>query len=79
MPVTTSFQKVHGGRRFILQIKNLYLQPLTVTVTVTGPGKNRSQSNIIGGGGTLNVAELSAGEKIVVASEGYDPVNLTVQ
>ena len=39
MPVTTSFEKVHGGRRFTLQIKNLYLQPLNVTVTVTGSGK----------------------------------------
>jgi hypothetical protein len=79
MPVTTSFEKAHGGRRFTLQIKNLYLQPLNVTVTVNGSGKNRSQSNTIGGGGTLSVTELSAGEKIVVASEGYDPVNLTVQ
>ena len=79
MPVTTSFEKIHGGRSFTLHISNLYLQPLSVDISITGPEKTRSQSNVIGGGGTLAVEKLAAGENVVIASDGYDPVNLTVQ
>jgi len=79
MPVTTSFENVHGGRGFTLKIMNLYPQPLTVNITIEGAQKSRSQSNVIAGGATLNVDKLAAGEKVVIASEGCDPVNLTVQ
>jgi uncharacterized phage infection (PIP) family protein YhgE len=79
MPVTTSFEKLHGSGSFTLHINNLYLQPVNVDITTNGTDKTRSQSSIIGGGATLNVDKLAAGESIVIASAGFDPVNLTVQ
>ncbi len=77
IPLTTSVEKTHGS--FTLHIKNLYLQPLSVDISITGPEKTRSQTNVIGGGGTLDVDKLNAGDNVVVASDGYDPVNLVVK
>jgi hypothetical protein len=77
LPVTTSLEKVRGG--FTLHVNNLYLQPLSVEVTTTGPGPTRTQSNVIGGGGTLNVEGLAAGENVAIAGEGFDPVNVPIQ
>jgi septal ring factor EnvC (AmiA/AmiB activator) len=79
MPVTTSLEKVHGGRNFTLHINNLYLQPLNLTIAITGAGKTRSQSNIVGAGATLDVEKVAAGETAVISSDGYDPVNVTAQ
>jgi septal ring factor EnvC (AmiA/AmiB activator) len=79
MPVTTSVEKTQGGRTFTLHINNLYLQPVSVDVAITGANKTRSQHNIIGSGATQNVEKLAAGDNVVITSEGYDPVKLTVQ
>jgi uncharacterized phage infection (PIP) family protein YhgE len=79
MPVTTSFEKGHWSSAYTLHINNLYQQPVTVNLTITGPDKTRTQSSVIGAGGTLNVEKLAAGDKVAIASDGYDPVNLTVQ
>ena len=79
MPVTTSLEKVHGGRSFTLHINNLNVQPLSVNVSITGPDKARSQTNIIGASATLNVEKLAPGETVVIASDGFDPVTLTAE
>jgi len=85
MPVTTSFESSSWGSSFsthngyTLRINNLNPQPLKVDVTVTGAGKTRTQSNIIEVGATVNVEKLASGESVVIASEGYNPVHLTVQ
>ena len=79
MPVTTSLEKVQGGRSFTLHINNLYLQPVSVDISITGADKARSQHSIIGSGATQNVEKLAAGESVSITSEGYDPVKLTVQ
>jgi hypothetical protein len=50
-----------------------------VDITVTGAGKTRTQSNTVAVGATVNVEKLAAGESVVIASEGYNPVRLTVQ
>jgi peptidoglycan hydrolase CwlO-like protein len=76
LPVTTALERGQGG--YVLHVNNLYLQPLSVNVTSSGPGGTRSQSNVIGGGATLNVDKLAAGDQVVVASEGYDPVKVPV-
>jgi septal ring factor EnvC (AmiA/AmiB activator) len=78
MPVTTSLEAAHWGKGATLRINNLDQQPLNVSVTVSGQGSPRSQSNVIGAGATLNVDKLAAGDNVVVASEGYDPISLTV-
>ena len=77
LPITTSLEQAGGG--FTLHVANLNLQPLSVAVTTTGSGRSRSQSTVIGGGATLNVAKLAAGDTVVIASEGYDPVSVAVQ
>jgi uncharacterized phage infection (PIP) family protein YhgE len=77
IPLTTSIDK-HAGS-YILHIRNLYLQPLSVDISISGPDKTRSQTNVIGGGETLNVDKLAAGENVVVSSDGYDPINLTIK
>jgi|HubBroStandDraft_5_1064220.scaffolds.fasta_scaffold54008_2 septal ring factor EnvC (AmiA/AmiB activator) len=80
MPVTTSFEKEHWGHGITLHVNNLNQQPLTVAVTINSKGAPpRTQSNVIGAAATLNVDKLVAGDSVVVASDGYDPVNLTAQ
>jgi hypothetical protein len=79
MPVTASFEKLDGGRNFTLHINNLYPQPIRVDVAVAGADVKRSQSTIIGGSGTIDVKRLTAGESVVIASNGYAQMNLTVQ
>jgi hypothetical protein len=85
MPVTTSFESSQWGSSFsthsgfTLRINNLNPQPLKVDITVTGAGKTRTQSNTVAVGATVNVEKLAAGESVVIASEGYNPVRLTVQ
>jgi septal ring factor EnvC (AmiA/AmiB activator) len=79
MPVTTSFEKEHWGHAVTLHVNNLNPQPLSVNLTINSQGKNRSQSHVIGAAGTLAVGKLAIGDKVVIASDGFDPVNLTVQ
>jgi chromosome segregation ATPase len=85
MPVTTSFDSGSWGSSFkgqngyTLRINNLGQQALKVDVTITGAGKPRLQSSVMEVGATLKVEKLVAGESVVVASEGYDPLSLTVK
>jgi hypothetical protein len=50
-----------------------------VDITVTEAGKTRTQANIVEVGATVTVEKLAAGDSVVIASEGYNPVRLTVQ
>jgi multidrug efflux pump subunit AcrA (membrane-fusion protein) len=85
MPVTTSFESGSWGSSFgmhngvTLRVNNVSPQPLKVDISITGQGKTRTQSNVIEVRATLAVEKLAAGESVVIASEGYDPVRLTVQ
>jgi septal ring factor EnvC (AmiA/AmiB activator) len=79
MPVTTSVDKSHGDH-FAVHVNNLYLQPLSVNITISGgQDKGRTQSNVIGAGGTLKVDNVAPGASVVIASDGYDPVTVTPQ
>jgi ribose 5-phosphate isomerase len=79
MPVTTSFEKEKWGRGLTLHLNNLQQQPLTLNITIEGPDKTRRQSNVVGAGSTLNVEKLAAGDKVAIASDGFESVNLTAQ
>jgi septal ring factor EnvC (AmiA/AmiB activator) len=79
MPVTTSFEKGHWSSSYTLHVNSLNPQPLTVNITITGSGGTRTQSNVIGVGGTLDVGKLAAADKVAIASDGYDPVAVIVQ
>jgi len=85
LPVTMSVEKAHGGPFSLasaggltLHVSNLYLEPLSVVVAITDPDGTRSQSAAIAGGATLKLEKLADGDTVVVSSEGYDPVTLTV-
>ena len=79
MPITTSFEHSHEAGDFTLHIKNLYLQPTSVHLTIAGNGRSRSQSNVIGSGGTLDVGRIPAGDAVTISSEGYDPITVSPQ
>jgi DNA repair exonuclease SbcCD ATPase subunit len=84
MPVTASFDRGTWGSitsqsSYRLRIHNLSPNQLKVDVTVTGLQKTRSFSYVMEADGTLNVDKLTAGEKVVIAGEGYDALTLTVQ
>jgi uncharacterized phage infection (PIP) family protein YhgE len=80
MPVTTSFEKGHWGRGITLHVNNLNQQPLGVDITINSKGSPpRTQTNVIGAAGTLSIDKLVAGDSVIVASDGYDPLNVTAQ
>jgi uncharacterized phage infection (PIP) family protein YhgE len=79
MPVATSFEKEKWGHGLTLHVNNLQQQPLTVNITITGPDNTRRQSNVVGAGGTLNVEKLATGDKVSIASDGFESLNLTAQ
>jgi len=79
MPVSTSIDKSFWSSSYTLHVTNSYPQPISVNITVSGTGKPRSQSNVIAGGGSIDVEKLSAGDKVVITGDGYDPVNVGVQ
>ncbi len=78
VPVTTAFKKAFFGSDVTLQVKNQNPGPLAVNVAITGH-ESRTQPATIEAGGTLNVEKLAAGDKVVISSYGYGPVNVTVQ
>ncbi len=87
MPIRTSFDRPRGAlleavgarKNVTLQIINLFQAPLSVDIAVTEGEDNRSQSITIAGGATLSIQKLQAGDRVVITSEGYEPVNLTVE
>jgi hypothetical protein len=79
LPVTTRFEKVEGGRSFTLHVTNLYVKPLDVSIAIAGAVNTRTQKNSIEGSATLDVETLTAGESVVISSDGYNPVTLSVQ
>jgi len=76
MPITTSFEKSFFSRSMTLHIKNLKSGPLTVNITANGSAQ--PQSATIKSGETFDVAKLEAGQTVVIAGDGYEPVKLTV-
>jgi uncharacterized phage infection (PIP) family protein YhgE len=78
IPVTTSLER-KSGDTFTLHVSNVDPQPVSVNLTIADAGKIRTQSNVIGAGAILNVDKLTAGENVTIASDGYDPLNVTAQ
>jgi multidrug efflux pump subunit AcrA (membrane-fusion protein) len=79
MPVTTSFEKGGWGRGLTLHINNLSQQALTVNISITGDGGARRQTSVIAAAGTQNVEKLAAGDKVSIASDGFETLQLTAQ
>jgi uncharacterized protein YoxC len=79
VPVTTSFKKAFWTGDYTMQVNNLNSAPLAVSITITGPGNNRTEPGTIDSGGNMKVNKLAVGDKVVIASYGYDPVTIAVQ
>jgi septal ring factor EnvC (AmiA/AmiB activator) len=79
MPATASFEKESWGHGLTLHVNNLSQKPLTVNITIASQENTRRQANVIGAGATLSVEKLSAGDKVSVASDGYESIELTAQ
>ncbi len=85
MPVATAFEKSSWSSAFSmnpvyrLRIDSRSPDSLGVFITIVQGVGTRSQSGTIASGGLLTVDKLRVGDKVTIDSEGFDPVNLTVQ
>ena len=85
LPVTAKFEKVEtdGGHGYVLNLKNESKDALKVKVTVypsvvfhaDTKTRNLPEHSIVAGD-TWKIGDLSAGDKLSVASEGYDNLDL---
>jgi len=79
LPVATTFEKSFWSSGATLHVKNLSSQPLKVEISLAGAANAASKTATIAGGATLDVQDLAAGAHVVIASDGFDPANLTVR
>jgi septal ring factor EnvC (AmiA/AmiB activator) len=79
MPVAATFKKAFWGGGFTLQVRNQNPAPLKVSIAVAGSEKTPPNSATIESGSTYEVENLTAGANVVITSDGYDPLNLTVR
>jgi septal ring factor EnvC (AmiA/AmiB activator) len=79
MPIATAFKKGFFSSGFTLHITNRNPDPLKVNVAIAGSTKTPPKSATIESGATYDVDDLPAGANVVITSDGYDPVNLTVR
>ena len=79
LPLTTEFKKSFWGGAFALQIKNQGFDPLNLDIKITGSDKTPSRSATLESGATLKVEEVAAGAQVVIASNGFESVNVTAQ
>ena len=79
LPLTTSFEKSFWDQAFMLHISNSGPASLSLRITVAGANGTRAQQAVIESGATLSIPRLPAGVNVVIASEGFDPLNLTAR
>jgi len=79
MPITTSIEKLHGGKSFTLTVKNEYLQPLHVDIVISRGGTKHPQANVIEGGGSLTLEKLAGGDILEISNPDFDTVKFTVK
>ena len=79
LPLTTSFEKSFWDQGFMLHISNPGPAALNLRITISGPNGTKARLAAIESGATLSVPSLPPGEKVVIASEGFDPLSLTAR
>jgi peptidoglycan hydrolase CwlO-like protein len=77
MPISTAFKKSFFGG-YTMHLANLNPDPLNVTITVEG-SNTAPIVTTIASGSAFEVKHLAADANIVIASNGYDSVNLTAR
>jgi hypothetical protein len=78
MPVAATFEKALWTGEFTLHVRNTSPGPLNVAITVEGSRGQAPISATIKGGSTCDVKDLAQGTNVVLTSNGFSPVNLTV-
>jgi septal ring factor EnvC (AmiA/AmiB activator) len=78
MPVEATFKKSFWTRRYTLRIKSEYPGSLNIKVAVDGSEKTPSAGVNIDSGKTFELGSLGSGRNVVITSEDYDPLTLTV-
>jgi multidrug efflux pump subunit AcrA (membrane-fusion protein) len=79
LPLAATFEKSFWDQGFTLHINNPGTAALNLRITISGADKAHVKTAVIEGGATLNVGRLPAGENIVIASDGFDPLNLVAR
>ncbi len=79
LPLVATFEKSFWDRGFTLHINNSSSAELKLKITISGAEKTYNQMAVIEGGAALNVERLPAGEVVVIASDGFDPLSLTAR
>jgi multidrug efflux pump subunit AcrA (membrane-fusion protein) len=77
--LSTAFEKSFWDQRFTLHISNTGTDALNLRITISGPDKTRAQMAVLEGGASLNIERLPAGENVVIASDGFEPLNLVAR
>jgi septal ring factor EnvC (AmiA/AmiB activator) len=78
MPVEATFKKSFWTRRFTLRIKSEYPGQLNIKVAVDGSEKTPATGVTIDSGKTFELGSLGSGKNVVITSDDYDPLTLTV-
>jgi chromosome segregation ATPase len=79
IPIAASFEKSYWDRGFTLHLSNNATTALKVGIAISGSEPARYQTTVLDGGAAVSIMRLPAGEKVVITSEGYDPLSLTAQ
>ena len=77
MPIATLVEK--SGGSYSLNIKNQFLEPLRVDVTISRGGVGHPQSDLIEGGGSIDLEKLARGDSVQIANPDFDTVKLIVK
>lgn len=87
LPVTTTFEKVKGGESgpYVLKVKNVSKGALNVSAKVLlsvafhADSKARKvPEHVIEAGQVWSIPDLAAADKVIIASEGFDPLEVVV-
>jgi hypothetical protein len=87
LPVTTSFDKVTGGEKgpFVLKVKNTGSETLKlhakVLLAVAFHADNKARhvgEHKLGAGQEWSIADLAAGDKVVLTAKGHAPLQVEV-
>lgn len=76
VPVSATFEKAFFGSHYTLHMKDVGHDALDVTVSVDGSARPASK---IQPGSTTEVGDLKDGQTVMISSEGYQPLSLTVK
>lgn len=79
LPLTIAFERSFWDLGFTLHVSNPGSAALNLRIKISGTDRTRSQMAVIEAGATLDVPHLPAGENVLIASDGYDPLNLTAR